>query len=148
MNKWRDCSEGRELWGTKLWILCYSSKHQSCTARLDLRWVLFFKRVRTSLLWTWMAEQQGHGMKAGLEKRGKNETPNEKLARSSWVSKVFAILCQSELGVKVTSKLIILSRNTLLILINRVLSRGNWCHLKIQSLQIRKKVKKGCWTSS
>lgn len=147
MKKWRDCSEGRELWGTQLWILCYSSKHQSCTARLDLSWVLFFKRVRTGLLWTWMAEQQGHGMKAGPETRGKNERPNEKLARSTWLSKVFAILCQSELGVKVTSKMIILTRNTLLILIKRVPSQGNWCHLKVQSLQIRKRAKKGCWRS-
>lgn len=91
-----------------------------------------------------MAEQQGHGMKAGPETRGKNETPNENLARSTGVSKVFAIWCQSELGVKVTSELIILTRNTLLILTNRVLSQGNRCHLKIQSLQIREKVKNGC----
>lgn len=79
-------------------------------------------------------------MKAGPETRAKNETPNENLARSTRVSNVFAILCQSELGVKVTSALIILTRNTLLILTNRVLSQGNRCHLKIQSLQIRKKV--------
>lgn len=91
-----------------------------------------------------MAEQQGHGMKAGPETRRKNETPNENLARSTWVSKFFAILYQSELGVKVTRELIIITRNTLLILTNRVLSQGNRCHLKIQSLQIRKKLKKGC----
>lgn len=56
-----------------------------------------------------MTEQRGHGMKAGPETRGENEIPNEKLARSTRVSKVFAILCQSELGLKVTSELIILT---------------------------------------
>jgi len=77
MNKWRDSSEGRELWGTKLWIMCYSSKHQSFTIRFDPSWVLFFKRVRTNLFWTWAAKQQGHGMKACPEVQGKNEIPNE-----------------------------------------------------------------------
>lgn len=51
-------------------------------------------------------------MKAGPETQGKNETPNETLARSTGVSKVFAILYQSELGQKVTREAIVFTRNT------------------------------------
>lgn len=60
-----------------------------------------------------MAKQQGHGMKAGPETQGKNEIPNARLARSTGVSKVFAILYQSELGQKVAKEVIVFTRNAL-----------------------------------